>query len=104
MNELWIINFDWFSDDGQYVAFGISGNGKKSRMVGSDVAVGWLDRSTGKGFVQDHFIDSKKSCSSTNEGVCQDILSPVAIIKISLGLHSGFITFFRLKFFKILAF
>ena len=64
------------TDDGQYVAFGPSGDAKKSRMIGADVAVGWLDRSTGKGFVLDHFINSKNTCSGTT-GVCQDTSSTV---------------------------
>lgn len=43
-------------------------------MIGSDVAVGWLDRSSGKGFVHDHFITSKGPCSA-GKGVCQDTVS-----------------------------
>ena len=61
------------------MAFGISGDTKKSQMVGADVAIGWLDQSTGKGFVHDHFIDARRPCSGAN-GVCQDTLSSVNIL------------------------
>ena len=43
-------------------------------MIGADVAVGWHDRSSGKGFVHDHFMTSKSQCSG-GKGVCQDTLS-----------------------------
>lgn len=35
-------------DDGEYMAFGLSGDERKSRMVGGDVTVAWMDRSSGK--------------------------------------------------------
>jgi len=58
-------------DDRRYVAFGSGGYSKKTRMTGANVAVDWLDRSTGKGFVLDHFISSKTLFGSS----CQDSLS-----------------------------
>ena len=63
-------------DDGQYVAFGPSGDPKRTRMIGSDVAVGWLDRSTGKGFVHDYHITAKNQCNN-GKGVCRDVQQPV---------------------------
>lgn len=61
-------------DDGQYVAFGPSGDSKRTRMIGADVAVGWLDRESGKGFVHDHYMTSKSACTA-GKGVCQDTQS-----------------------------
>lgn len=40
-------------------------------MIGADVAIGWLDRSTGKGYVHDHYMTSKSACQA-GKGVCQD--------------------------------
>lgn len=56
------------------MAFGPSGDPKRTRMIGADVAVGWLDRDSGKGFVHDHYITSKGPCSG-GKGVCQDTVS-----------------------------
>ena len=35
-------------DEGEYMAFGISGDDRKSQMVGGDVTVAWMDKATGK--------------------------------------------------------
>lgn len=43
-------------------------------MIGADVAVGWLDRESGKGFVHDHYMTSKSACTA-GKGVCQDTQS-----------------------------
>ena len=64
----------YYADDGQYVAFGPSGDSKRTRMIGADVAVGWLDRASGKGFVHDHYMTSKSACTA-GKGVCQDTQS-----------------------------
>ena len=34
-------------NDGEYMAFGISGNEKKSQMIGGDVTVAWMDHPSG---------------------------------------------------------
>lgn len=67
-------NIPFTTDDGQYVAFGPSGDPKRTRMIGADVAIGWLDRSTGKGYVHDHYMTSKSPCQA-GRGVCQDTQS-----------------------------
>lgn len=40
-------------------------------MVGSDVAVVWVDRGTGKGYAHDYYLDDKSQCSGTR-GSCPD--------------------------------
>ena len=35
-------------DEGEYMAFGLSGDDRKSKMVGGDVTVAWMDKATGK--------------------------------------------------------
>ncbi len=34
-------------DEGQYMAFGLSGNDRATQMVGGDVTVAWMDHKTG---------------------------------------------------------
>lgn len=65
------------------MAFGPSGDNKKTRMVGADVAVGWLDRATGKGFVLDHYMTGKGQCTG-GKGVCQDTLATRGVNNIRL--------------------
>lgn len=47
-------------------------------MVGADVAVSWLDHSSGKGYVHDYYITSKSHCSAA-KGVCPDTIAPVTV-------------------------
>ncbi|XP_058062739.1 protein Skeletor, isoforms B/C isoform X1 [Anopheles bellator] len=58
-------------DDGEYMSFGVSPNPQQSQMVGADVAVVWVDKSTGKGFAQDYYLDAKSQCSGSR-GSCPD--------------------------------
>lgn len=53
------------------MAFGLSGDNSKSRMVGGDVTVAWVDKNTLKGQAKDYYLDAKSQCSG-NHGSCPD--------------------------------
>ncbi|XP_037940918.1 protein Skeletor, isoforms B/C isoform X3 [Teleopsis dalmanni] len=58
--------------ENEYMSFGISPNKDRTQMIGSDVAVAWVDKATGKGFAQDYFLDDKSQCSG-GRGSCPDV-------------------------------
>nr|CAD7445311.1 unnamed protein product [Timema bartmani] len=58
-------------EDGEYMSFGLSGDDSRSRMIGGDVVVAWVDKDTLKGYAQDYFLDSKSQCAGTR-GSCPD--------------------------------
>ncbi|XP_061723466.1 protein Skeletor, isoforms D/E isoform X1 [Cydia pomonella] len=58
-------------EDGEYMSFGISGDPHHSQMVGGDVAVAWVDKSTLKGFAVDYYLDAKSQCAGVR-GSCPD--------------------------------
>lgn len=60
-----------FSDDNEYMSFGVSGDVGNSLMIGGDVVVAWVNRLTGKGYAQDYFLEAKSQCSG-NRGSCPD--------------------------------
>lgn len=53
------------------MAFGLSGDDRKSVMIGGDVTVAWMDKSTGQGFADDYFLDAKSQCAG-GRGACPD--------------------------------
>ncbi|GLH12658.1 Protein Skeletor, isoforms B/C [Gryllus bimaculatus] len=53
-------------DDGEYMSFGLSGSASRSRMVGGDVAVVWVNHSSLAGDAQDYFLESKSQCAGEN--------------------------------------
>lgn len=53
------------------MSFGISPDIDKSVMIGSDVAVAWIDKATGKGFAHDYYLEAKSQCSGQH-GSCPD--------------------------------
>jgi len=57
--------------DEQYMAFGLSGDRDRSRMVGGDVTVAWMDHGSGKGFAEDYYLDAKSQCAG-KRGACPD--------------------------------
>lgn len=58
-------------DDGQYMAFGLSADSERSRMVGGDAVVAWVDKQTLQGYAIDYFLDAKSQCSG-GRGSCPD--------------------------------
>ncbi|KAE8752192.1 Skeletor [Frankliniella occidentalis] len=58
-------------ENNEYMAFGLSGDSKKSVMVGGDVVVAWVDKNTLKGTAVDYILDAKSQCSGTR-GSCPD--------------------------------
>lgn len=53
------------------MSFGLSGDDTRSKMVGGDVVVAWVDKDTLKGYADDYFLDAKSQCSG-NRGSCPD--------------------------------
>lgn len=60
-----------FSDDGEYMSFGLSGDESKSVMIGGDVVVAWVDKETLKGYAEDYYLKDKSQCSGPT-GSCPD--------------------------------
>ncbi|KAJ8709907.1 hypothetical protein PYW08_009911 [Mythimna loreyi] len=58
-------------EDGEYMAFGPSGDNAKTQMVGGDPAVAWVDKRTLKGFAEDYYLDAKSQCAGVR-GSCPD--------------------------------
>lgn len=58
-------------NEGQYMAFGLSGEEDRSRMVGGDVTVAWMDHKSGKGYAEDYYLDAKSQCAG-RRGACPD--------------------------------
>ncbi|XP_042220743.1 uncharacterized protein LOC121865425 isoform X2 [Homarus americanus] len=57
--------------DGQYMAFGTSGELTRSVMIGGDVVVAWLDQLTGRGVAEDYYMSAKAQCQG-GQGACPD--------------------------------
>uniref|UniRef100_A0A2H1W7M3 SFRICE_013523 n=1 Tax=Spodoptera frugiperda TaxID=7108 RepID=A0A2H1W7M3_SPOFR len=58
-------------EDGEYMAFGVSGDNQKTQMVGGDPAVAWVDKRTLKGYAEDYYLDAKSQCAGVR-GSCPD--------------------------------
>lgn len=64
--------FCTISDANQYMSFGLSGDSKRSVMVGGDVVVAWVDKQTLQGYAIDYYLDAKSQCSG-GRGSCPDL-------------------------------
>ncbi|KAK9502078.1 hypothetical protein O3M35_012681 [Rhynocoris fuscipes] len=53
------------------MSFGLSGDDRKSAMVGGDVVTAWVDQNTLNGYAHDYYLDSKSQCAGTR-GSCPD--------------------------------
>lgn len=60
-----------FSEDGEYMSFGLSGDPEHSVMIGGDVAVAWVDKETLKGYSDDYYLEGKSQCAG-GRGSCPD--------------------------------
>jgi len=56
---------------GEYMAFGLSGDDRRTKMIGGDVTVAWMDHDTGQGFADDYYLDAKSQCAG-GKGACPD--------------------------------
>ena len=61
----------FFSENDEYMSFGLSGDDRKSQMVGGDVVVAWVDKNSLKGYAEDYYLDAKSQCSG-GRGSCPD--------------------------------
>lgn len=68
------------------MSFGLSPDPQRTKMVGADVAVSWIDKNTGKGYAEDYYLDAKSQCSG-NRGSCPDT-------RLAVSVWSLFISFF----------
>ncbi|XP_072030814.1 uncharacterized protein [Amphiura filiformis] len=73
-------------DPGAYLAFGISGSVYGSQMLGADVAVGWIDKMTGEGMVEDYHLNSYEQCVVTSgSGACPDTTArPLGVASVTI--------------------
>ena len=45
------MNIQYFRlDEGEYMGFGLSGDDERTKMVGGDVTIAWMDHATGEFF------------------------------------------------------
>lgn len=58
-------------DQNEYMGFGVSGDLERSRMVGSDATVAWMDHDTGKGYADDYYLGDESQCAG-GRGSCPD--------------------------------
>lgn len=58
-------------NDGQWFAFGVSGDQNAPQMIGSDVIVAYYDVSKGRFMADDYYLSGKSQCSG-GVGVCTD--------------------------------
>lgn len=60
-----------FTENGEYMSFGPSGDVRKNQMIGADIVVAWVDHDTLNGYAVDYYLDDKSQCSG-NRGSCPD--------------------------------
>ncbi|CAG4973267.1 unnamed protein product [Colias eurytheme] len=58
-------------EEGEYMSFGLSGDASHTQMVGGDVTVAWVDKSSLKGYAVDYYLDAKSQCAGSH-GSCPD--------------------------------
>lgn len=76
-----------FPEDGEYMAFGVSGDNQKTQMVGGDPTVAWVDKRTLKGYAEDYYLDAKSQCAGVR-GSCPDERLVVRIVSLSVAAVS----------------
>ncbi|KAF0313186.1 Protein Skeletor, isoforms B/C [Amphibalanus amphitrite] len=86
------------TEDGQYMAFGLSGHPTRSVMIGADAVVTWLDRRSGQGVAEDYFLQAKRQCSA-GKGACPDTQLQGGKSGVRL-LNSAFINGFSMLTFQ----
>lgn len=69
------------------MSFGLSGDKSRSRMVGGDVVVAWVDKDSLKGYAEDYYLDAKSQCSG-GRGSCPDENIIVIYLLLSLLLKN----------------
>ena len=52
-------------DEGEYMGFGLSGDDERTKMVGGDVTIAWMDHATGKFFLPRNTLDYVLDCENT---------------------------------------
>lgn len=68
------------------MSFGLSPDPVKSKMVGGDPVVAWVDKETLQGYAIDYFLDAKSQCSG-QRGSCPDTR-----IQVNIYIYIKYIT------------
>ena len=63
VNQAVDITLEGRVEPGTYMAFGLSGSNIRTTMIGSDVAVAWIDEGSLVGRVEDYYLQSKQQVS-----------------------------------------
>merc|ERR1712226_714767 len=58
-------------EEGEYMGFGLSGDNERTKVVGGDVTVAWMDHASGQGYAEDYYLDAKSQCAG-GRGSCPD--------------------------------
>lgn len=58
-------------EEGEYMGFGLSGDNERTKMIGGDVTVAWMDHASGQGYAEDYYLDAKSQCAG-GRGSCPD--------------------------------
>ena len=58
-------------EEGEYMGFGLSGDDERTKMVGGDVTIAWMDHASGQGYAEDYYLDAKSQCAG-GRGSCPD--------------------------------
>ncbi|CAB3367209.1 Hypothetical predicted protein [Cloeon dipterum] len=58
-------------DSGDYMAFGLSGDVSKTKMIGGDAVVAWIDPEDNQGYAVDYYLEGKSQCAGSR-GSCPD--------------------------------
>ncbi|XP_022663529.1 protein Skeletor, isoforms B/C-like isoform X2 [Varroa jacobsoni] len=84
-------------DVGEYMAFGLSMDDTKTRMVGSDAVVTWIDHQ-GRGHAVDYYLGSKEQCVG-KRGACPDIKQRGARDSVTV-LNTAFVNGYHMITYK----
>ena len=57
-NDMIDVELRGVAEPGSYLAFGPSGSDARTSMIGADVVVGWIDRASNEGMVEDYHLTS----------------------------------------------
>ncbi|XP_059469752.1 protein Skeletor, isoforms B/C isoform X2 [Neocloeon triangulifer] len=58
-------------ETGDYMSFGLSGDDTKTKMIGGDAVVAWIDPEDNQGYAVDYYLEGKSQCAGSR-GSCPD--------------------------------
>ncbi|KAJ8026045.1 Protein Skeletor, isoforms D/E [Holothuria leucospilota] len=79
------LTFRGLVEEGEYMAFGRSGQDSFTSMIGSDVTVVWMDPNTRKAQAQDYYLNDYSQCTPDDgRGACPDVLQANGVDDVTL--------------------